>query len=413
MSKKREIPQRAWDMLNRGATSSDLVRERIIDKNGNPVSPRSATRWVSAFLHGRAVAVDNFVESVAGGEDAKLVAQLLKDHPMSLHDLSEMLDRSESSVRAIVAGMREGGFNIEEDRQKFVVPSSRAVLPIQPIEDPITREHTFTAAFPSDNHAGSKEEQITALLSFRRTAREMGARHFFHAGDICTGYHMYKGHNLDVYAPTMEGQLACAERTLAPEEDEEWYVLGGNHCFSWLKSGGADIVYQHCAKWENAHYLGFDEATVPLTDKVSIRLWHPTGGMPYASSYRLQKGMETLAFEELLKTVDDSRVKILVAGHLHIALEFPQGGVYGIHAGCFEGRTSLLKRLGKYPRVGGYIKTFYWNDSGNLTRVDSTWLPYEPIKDDYRRYPEIESIKEPERIETIYHLDEDGGASDA
>lgn len=406
MAKKRPIPQRAWDMLNSGATSSDLVRAHVIEKSGNPVSPRTASRWTAAFSHGEAMPVDNYAEAITGSEDAKRVAQLLKDHPMSLHGLSEQLDRSESSVRAIIAGMRSGGFNIEEERQRFVVPSTRAVLPVLPIEDPITGDHVLSAAFPSDNHAGSKEEQITALLSFKRTAREMGVKHFFHAGDICTGYHMYKGHNLDVYAPTMEGQLTCAERTLAPAEDETWYVMGGNHDFSWLKSGGADIVWQHCNKWPNVHYMGYDEATIPLTDKVSVRLWHPTGGLPYASSYRLQKGMESLAFEELLKGVDDPKVKIIVAGHLHVAMELPQGGIYGIQAGCFEGRTSLLKRLGKYPRVGGYILTFHWNDGGNLTRVDSTWLPYEPIKDDYRRYPEVESMKESERIEPIYHLDQ-------
>lgn len=402
-----KIPRQAFKMLGDGATSSDLVRARIINAMGVPVSPRQASRWKAAYDENNWEVIDDYEDPNQVDVDVSKVTQLLRDNPLTRRELSEKMDRSESSIQAIIDQMQEEGYNVLVESKKISLPTTISVLPVSKVVDPIVDSMEFTCAIPTDIHCGSKEEQITHFQSFLQTAREeFGVRKFLFAGDLSTGRHVYRGHELDVYAPTLESQMVAIERAIMPLPEEDWYMLGGNHDWSHVKSGGVDIVWQFCDKHSNVHYLGYDEEDVPLTDKVSMRLWHPTGGLPYATSYRLQKGMEALAFEQLLSSVDNPRVKIMVAGHLHVAMEMPQGGIYGIQGGCFEGRTSLLKRLGKYPRVGGYILTFNWNDAGDLVRVTSHWLPYTPIKNDYKNYPPIEALKEPDTIEYLYRFRE-------
>lgn len=407
-----QIPKKAYEALRGGASASDMVRDQILTSAGLPVSPRQAERWKKAYREGSAELGEDY-EVAQDDLDVSKVVSLLRDKPMTRREISNKLDRSETSVQSLVQYMLNKGYNVFIEKQKISIPTTSSSLMVDKVVNPIVDSMKFTCAFPSDIHCGSKEEQITNLAKFIATAREMGVKNFLFAGDMFTGINMYRGHNMDVYTRTAEGQEEAVDRAIQPLDDEEWYVLGGNHDFSWLKSSSIDLVWRFCQKYPNVHYLGYDEEDVPLTDKFAIRLWHPTGGLPYATSYRLQKGMETLAFEQLLESIDNPRVKVLIAGHLHVALEMPQGGIFGIQAGCFEGRTSLLKRLGKYPRVGAYITTFHWEDSGDLSRIDSRWFQYKEIKNDYKNYQQLDDMKEAEELEYIYRLDGEPATADA
>ncbi len=123
---------------------------------------------------------------------------------------------------------------------------------------------------------------------------------------------------------------------------------------------------------------------------MDCRLWHPSGGVPYALSYRLQKGMEALAHEALQKAIlqeENPRLRMVVAGHLHVTAFTPIGGVLGLQAGCFEGQTNYLKRKGLHPAICGWVLRIRLTDGGMLQGVTADWQPYLEIEDDWRNYP--------------------------
>ena len=136
--------------------------------------------------------------------------------------------------------------------------------------------------------------------------------------------------------------------------------------------------------------MGYDASGLWITDQVYVRLWHPTGGVPYAKSYRLQKGIETLAIEALKEAIrkeESPVVSLLIAGHLHISIWLPELPIPGLHPGCFEGKTNYLKRKGYDPAVGGVVLRMLVTDSGKVQRIEHTWIAFDEVKEDWRNFP--------------------------
>jgi hypothetical protein len=155
-------------------------------------------------------------------------------------------------------------------------------------------------------------------------------------------------------------------------------------------------------------------AAVPLTDRADIRLWHPSGGAPYALSYRLQKGQEQFNSAELMAAITEDRtpnLRMVFSGHLHVQMTMMQGAVQGLQAGCFEGQTNYLKRKALFPQIGGFIIEFRLTDAGLIQGVTYDWLQFAEIVNDWRNYPElVAGEEEPERTEPLFEWRADEAA---
>jgi hypothetical protein len=171
-----------------------------------------------------------------------------------------------------------------------------------------------------------------------------------------------------------------------------YYTIGGNHDYAYVKLSGYNIVAAFAAMREDVVYLGFDMADVPITDQVDVRLWHPSGGTPYAVSYRLQKGMQQMAYAALAKAIEtgeNPRMRVVLSGHLHVSMTMQRGPIMGLQCGCFEGQTNYLKRKALFPSIGGYIIELWLTDGGLIQRVRHEWVPYLEIENDYINYPNL------------------------
>ena len=105
------LPKDAVDLFEQGFGTDEIVRRKIRNAEGQPASSRTARRWRHEWNRRKASA-----ESTTVPEEDKLYG-LIKDKPVSLRTLSEMLDRSEKSVGDIIDGMISRGYNIlREDR---------------------------------------------------------------------------------------------------------------------------------------------------------------------------------------------------------------------------------------------------------------------------------------------------------
>lgn len=352
--------------------------------------------------------------------------ELLKKGPVSISELSRRFDRSEQTIQELLDNMEEAGYVLERTEKKVSSDKRMPLNDFTPDETLADKQgHVIRFAVLSDTHAGSTHSQITNVRKFVDLAYEEGIRHFLHPGDLTAGQFGYRGQEWDLIpsakVPTRRdahlatgNQVWLANNYLPQKEGATYYILGGNHDYWHIISSGIDAVSVACKQREDFVFIGYDVADIPLTDRASVRLWHPTGGVPYALSYRLQKGMEAFAFEELIKAIEedkDPNIRILIAGHLHVEVKYNLGPMVASVAGCFEGQTNYLKRKGLYPTIGGQIWEIHLTDAGLIQRVKYDFIPFLEIKDDWKNYPTPPEPglgpMEPDRYDVLFKLSDE------
>jgi len=325
---------------------------------------------------------------------------LKKVKVITVIDLSNKLDCTPQRILDYVEYHRALGYEISIDEQ-YVIFSKDAVSNGTSFDGPLEDTEIIFAVI-SDPHFGSKACQITALNTFSEIARKKSVKHIFMPGDITAGLGVYAGQQFDLYGLSSGEQEASVILNLP--YGFEWYALGGNHDYSFIKSNGhnALLAIQHHRK--DFHYIGFDQADVPILKGVDLKMWHPSGGVPYAVSYRLQKGIEQIAFDELTQVVrgvkDLPTVRFVLAGHLHIQMQALFGSIFGMQCGSFEGQTNYLKKKGLVPAIGGWIVRAELGKHGLLRNFTAKFYVFPEIRDDWKNYNH--SLPEKQITEPIF-----------
>jgi len=352
----------------------------------------------------------------------------LRDSPRSLEEICNRYDKSPATIKEILDEMKEEGYVLQQLKDRtYIETINRPETPISMPSIASIEGDTIAIGIASDLHHGGNKAQITSYNRFVKYCVEKGVRHIMNPGDRFTGVAGYRGHELDMVTPlayissrgllhkAVDAQIDLSLMYTPKYDGVKYYELGGNHDYWCVTTTGIDAVRKFCDKREDAIYLGYDVASIPLTDQVDVKLWHPSGGVPYAKSYRLQKGIESQAIDEMQQAIRDERspkVNVLIAGHLHISSILPDLPIPGIHPGCFEGRTNYLKRKGLYPSIGGTILTFRIGDDGKIKSTTYEFVPFEEIKDDWKQYPvpdvmDIDTEPDLSWMEAIYETNRD------
>jgi len=329
----------------------------------------------------------------------KFLEIIKKGQLINLNEICNALDCSPKRVLELVEFYRSKGYEIIVAADKIFL-STTEVSKVEKIKQLADKEIVFGVA--SDIHAGSTATQWTALNEFCNIlSTYYGVRHIFIPGDVVAGHNVYAGQMFDLYAISAREQEDSVIRNLP--EGFEWYALGGNHDYSFIKRGGGhNPLLAIASQREDFHYVGFDEADVPILHGVELKMWHPSGGVPYAISYRLQKGIEQITFSELQSIVRGAKekptIRFVLAGHLHIQMQALFGSVLGMQCGSFEGTTNYLRRKGLVPAVGGYVVEATLGKNGLLKDFRVKFYVFEEIENDWKNYKhtiELEKIQKP------------------
>lgn len=312
---------------------------------------------------------------------------IVKNKAIPLIDLCNTLNCAPFRIDEIVEYHRSKGMDVSS-QDGFVFMNVDVIPDVERV-DTLSDTNEIIFGVASDLHFGSKSCQITALNEFCHIAAKEGVKHILSPGDIFTGTSVYPGHNYDVYALSAEEQEQSCIVNLPT--GFEWFMLGGNHDYSFIKRGGGhNPVLAVSNMREDIHYVGFDEADVPILPGVDAKLWHPSGGVPYSISYRLQKGIEQVAYNELSKIMKDIKekptVRFVLSGHLHIQMQALFGSIFGCQSGCFEGQTDYLKRKGLFPAIGGYVIKASLGKNGLLKSFEAKFHIFDEVEDDWKRY---------------------------
>ncbi len=326
------------------------------------------------------------VESGNGERDRDVFLEILTKN--KIVDLSYLCNTFNCTPlelqRKYINHFRNLGYEISTDSHRVFLSKDHVFEP-EPVKRLESKEIDFGIA--SDLHFGSKAVQITALNEFCETCRQLGIKYIFVPGDVVAGLRVYPGQEYDLYAHSAEEQ---AESVLANlPSGFTWFIMGGNHDYAFMKNGGHNIINAIAAQRDDIVACGFDMADVEIMQNVHLRMWHPKGGIPYALSYRLQKGIEQIAQQELKHISNGSKdkpsIKFVAAGHLHTSFYGRFGDITGFQSGAFEGTTNYLKRLGLNPSIGGWTYKCWVNKDGFVGHNPFFW-EFKEIEDDYKNY---------------------------
>ena len=373
----------------------DGVNKGMRNKELYPIALQYGYKWryktfKNHLGHLRAALAGKVVNDIKLDESCGLEESILKDinkkKVLKVVDIANQYNVAPKFVSDAIANLQKNGYEISMD-DTHILLDGNVVQPVQTVEQIATDDIIFAVA--SDLHFGSKHCQITALKSFCEECKKRGVKHILVPGDIVCGYNVYAGQMQDQYAVSSEEQLNSLLTNLP--SGFEWYMLGGNHDYSFVsKGGGYNIVNAAANMRSDIHYIGFDVANVPLLSGVDATLIHPSGGVPYSYSYRLQKNVEQVAYSELYKMASGAgtkpTVRFVFSGHLHIQIQGMFGSIFGAQCGCFEGQTNYLKRKGLFPHIGAYIIEASLNKTGLLRNFDAKFYMYNEIMDDYKSY---------------------------
>jgi len=373
----RECPQTGeeWDAL---------AKDLRLPRTGN----QCRLKW-------RYMGVRDPQRAVWSGPHDRLLKLVIK-RPRTLSELTTIFDEKPSEILRIIQELRDRGVIIQEDPRTSTVRVPPT--PPTPVKFPPAFERTVSIlrfGAVSDTHFGSNEEQPSALHHVVEYMYSKGIRRIFHAGDLGHGRGVYRGQETESYAYTWETQIEATIARLPQKPDLRWYIIGGNHDYSFWKLMGGDFVSAVARRRDDVIACGYDAATVPLlrNPPVDLHLWHGRGGGAYAASYPVQKYAERglIPFEELAKIVgglkDRPTIRVMLVGHYHRVMYMPIGAMHCWMPGAFEGRNSLAKRAGLWPVIGGFIITLHIDNKGMVIGLEQEWVPGFLVGQDYTNFP--------------------------
>jgi len=367
-----------WHIMRREGQTNITVRE-IVKNFGSWT--KALQKAQNTLLTPQSSKSENFKEQVL---------KKIESGCKTIEEISASVDRAPKNVLSACKALeKEGLVAISDSGVQIVDEINKCFKANKTLADINGRK--IKLAFLTDTHFGSKACQITALLKTLRMCEKEKVQAIIFAGDMMTGVGVYNGQQYDNYANTAEEQeqiAAAMMKTTIPI-----YALGGNHDYSFYKSNGHNAVRSVASMLPNFYYLGYDAYDLNISEKTVCRIIHPKGGQAYALSYKLQKMLEAAAFEDLCKVMeqgDAPKLKMVVAGHYHTVCQIIRGNIFGLQAGCFEGKTNLVKQYSLIPTIGAWIVEFeIAQRTEQIMNFTPKFVCFNEIEDDYLSYQSV------------------------
>ena len=218
----------------------------------------------------------------------------------------------------------------------------------------------------SDTHIGSKYFKPELLESAFKMFKKEGCEFITHSGDVTDGLSNRPGHIYELDQIGYQAQLDYSREIFDPVKIPI-YTIDGNHDLYYVKSAGAMIVKELVKSQKNMTFLGHDIADFYLKDKVKVCLWHGSDGSSYATSYRLQKIVESL--------VGGDKPHMIIAGHTHKQGYFFERNVHVLSTGAMSLQSAWMKSKKLINHTGFHIVDLTIR-KGTVARFKVEWFPF-------------------------------------
>ena len=219
--------------------------------------------------------------------------------------------------------------------------------------------------FISDTHIGSIYYHHEFMDEIARECDAEKYQFVVHAGDVTNGMDAHKYNLLyELVDIGYEAQKAVSIIELM-KLPIPLYVIDGNHD-RWYESNGAYIVKDICRGLTGATYLGRDEGDISING-ITIKVFHGEDGSSYATSYRIQKLIESFTGGE--------KPNVLLVGHAHKQGYFFERNIHAVSGGALstQSRWMRSKRLANHC---GYHKIRMRINKAGVSEFTVTWRPF-------------------------------------
>lgn len=227
---------------------------------------------------------------------------------------------------------------------------------------------SFSFGYFSDAHIGSScfDPELFAYMVkfFQREKPDF----ILNPGDHLEGMSGRPGHVYELSQIGLSQQLKYAVSLYSQLDNFTHYGIDGNHD-QWFfkKNDNGVVVGEELQKsLKNYHHLGQDEGNIEING-IRIRLVHAGDGTAYATSYKIQKRIESLS--------GGMKPHIILSGHYHKALYLFSRGVHGLECGTLCGQTTFMKGKGLPAHMGFGLVRVYFNHRG-VERFVHEFVPW-------------------------------------
>lgn len=289
--------------------------------------------------------------------------------------LCERLDATEDQIYASVAKLQRKGYKgaaiYDEDGVVYVhnrirfhktIPGLSNYSSVLDLSDDFDGS-TVTFAVVSDTHVGNINTAYKELNKFYDIVQERGVKHVLHIGDLTDGYYTHRPTSvLEQDAVGFQNQLRMFVKKYPSRLGVETIAISGNHDYTHLRNGFADIGETIGSIREDITYLGHNFARVKMAPHLHVSMIHPTDGSTENSVKKIK---------DIINRNPDRRGDIMLIGHYHKVASVFHNDVYGYLVPSFEHKTEFMRDNNLTSEVGGMFITVNLNSRGAITSVNS------------------------------------------
>lgn len=293
--------------------------------------------------------------------DFDTVLTRLRKHPLTLRQIADALHCSLAAAKDQITHARDAGMNLHELGGKWSIEKTPALRPVgaNARHELFSNEkNMFQFGFVTDSHLGSKHERLGVLNDLYDRFERRGITQVFHAGNYIDGEARFNRFELLVHG--MDAQLKYLAENYPQRDGIKTYFIAGDDHEGWYGQREGVDIGRHTERImreqgrDDFLYLGFVEADIGLinasTEKSSrMRVVHPGGGSAYATSYAVQKMVESWD--------GGDKPAVALVGHYHKMEILNYRNVFIVQGGTTKDQDTFLRKQKIEVHVGGLIVT--------------------------------------------------------
>ena len=227
---------------------------------------------------------------------------------------------------------------------------------------------TIEFAVVSDTHFGNINADKKSLHEFYNLINKRGIKTVLHVGDLVDGYYTNRPTSvLEQYATGYTDQLKDFVKDFPKIEGITTYGITGNHDYTHMRNGFANMGEGISAIRPDFVYLGHNFGRIYLGPKVSVSLIHPTDGISQNFNKKIR---------DMIERSPERRSDIMLIGHYHKIAMVQHRGINAYVVPSFEKKTSFMQDMGLDSIVGGMIFKVKTDKDDNILSVVTEIIEY-------------------------------------
>jgi len=306
-------------------------------------------------------------------------------------DLAKRFETSEAAIVKLANILSKQGYNITRDEEDNLHVNN-VVPPMPNLNIKKLRGKEITFGVVSDTHLCSKYSRLDVLEAAYDMFEQQGITQVFHGGNIIDGE--FKFNKYEILAHGIHDQTNYLADHYPQRAGITTYFISGDCHEGWfMKDTGLNVGW-YMENWcrergrKDLIHIGHLEQDVVFNrpgGDFRMRIIHPGGGTPYATSYPSQKMVESFQ--------GGDKPQLLIMGHFHkFDFGYPRE-VACLLPGATQDQTGFMRKKKLASHVGFCMCNLGVRDDGTLGEIGVKWIPFYDVA--YHRHFNTKDFKMP------------------